>query len=119
MQALFAQDAAAGAGWGAFGLAGLILAWLFFFGWPAKDKQIEKLIEDNDKRIDSLTEKYERKLELVAATFRQETQADKEEFKNALNVILAHCNDESRKLADAFRAEIQRIAGCDKEGGGG
>lgn len=56
--ALLADAAADGglalAGWSTFGLAGLILTWLFLKHLPAKDAQMESLLAAKDTQLDKL-----------------------------------------------------------------
>ena len=108
-------------GWIGAGLLGLVLGWLLLKYLPAKDQQLKEFQEEKDKQIISLIQnkdvyiidlsgKYERKLDVVITTFKLEIQETRKEFKDALAVILAHCERESAKAIETFRSEIIHIA---------
>ena len=107
-----ADPISGGAGWVGTGLLGSVLAWVFFWHLPAKDKQLEKLITDKDAHVATLTERYEKKLERVTLAFEAELDKSKIEFKAALDQVLNHCDKETNKLVEAFRTELARSAGC-------
>lgn len=62
------------AGWTSFGLAGLILAWLFLKHLPAKDEQIKGLIDRHDSRIDSLAKTFSESLDKVVQHCKDEME---------------------------------------------
>lgn len=100
-----------GAGWAGAGLLGLVLAWLLLKHLPTKDAQFESLSRTKDEQILALMNRNDERLQQLATTFRQESREDKEEFKRALDAILAHCEREMSKVGDAMRAELRTVAG--------
>ena len=77
-----------GAGWVGAGLLGLVLAWLLLKHLPEKDRQVRDLIDSQ----------------------RAELKETRKEYKEALDVVLAHCEREVLKISDAFRHEVHRVA---------
>lgn len=121
-------------GWGAAGLGGLILCWLFFWHLPSKDKQLadkdKLLVEQLDKKDTQIKdmmkeEKEERERErslrheqsqafqkAIADTHNwcdREALDARKEFKEALNLIVQHCEKESNKVLEALKTEIGRV----------
>lgn len=76
-----------GAGWVGAGLLGLVLAWLFFFHLPAKDAQLKGVLDAKDAQLSVLMDR----------------------FKAAMDVVVAHCKDDSAKLVEAFRSELKLL----------
>ena len=121
-------------GWTAFGLAGMILGWLFLAHLPAKDKQIRELLEAASKERDldrTARHGMSETLTRAIAEVRKDSDATRErdmerhearfaaqstEFRLALQGILKHSEDENKKLTDVFRTEIARITGANNGG---
>jgi hypothetical protein len=91
-------------GWAGAGLLGLVLAWLFFWHLPAKDKQITdlvgemtKLVEKKDADAKDLVEKHDRRVDAMQVT-----------FKESLQKVVDHCQSESEKLAETIKKVLLR-----------
>lgn len=114
---LLAQSVAPGSGWEGWtgaGLLGCVLGWLLLKHLPAKDQQLKeyvefkdnqlkKVLEDKDAALADLAAKYERKLEVVAKAFEKEAIESRIEFKRALDTVMAHCTEETRRIIEVFR----------------
>lgn len=127
-----------GAGWGAFGLSGLILGWLFLKHLPEKDAQLKEYMQAKDARLkealdakdaqakellgqwndererDRIVRHEQAKFfQLAIADFQKRGEEDgkvsRKEFKETLHEILAHCKDETSKMGDAVRAELRLL----------
>lgn len=83
-----------GAGWVGAGLLGLVLAWLFFFHLPAKDKQLMDVLTAKDLLINQMATR----------------------FSDALNSVVQHCKEDSSKLAAAFKTELTMILEAHERG---
>ena len=103
--------------WATTGLAGLILAWLFFWHLPSKDKQLADLLAGKDKQVgDQATSKDKQIGDLIAARdsmvrelIVNTTAADKErrsDFRTALDLVVGHCEKESSKRDDAMKVGL-------------
>lgn len=104
------------AGWSSFGIAGLILAWLFFVHLPSKDKLFSSFIEKKDEQIDE-----QRKEFTIALTLR-DNQSDAQqkeytttlremmkEFRNESALERAACERHFGTLADTMRQSFDTI----------
>ena len=69
-------DPFTGSGWAGAGLLGLVLGWLLLKHLPAKDAQLEKLIERQELAM----------------------KDSREDFKGALAQVIKHCEDEMREI---------------------
>jgi hypothetical protein len=139
---LFAQQSVGlpdGSGWIGLGMLGPVLAWLFFWHLPAKDKQIADLVkaaaderertqkaQDDKEELDrQARHESNNTFQAALATIindqrasrtedevrhRQESKDLKAEFKDTLNTILAHCDREMAKVAEALRSELARLS---------
>jgi hypothetical protein len=91
---LFAQSGdpiSGGAGWIGAGLLGAVLSWVFVVHLPAKDKQIQFLLEQGRILTEGLVKTHRESLNEVASNFR------------AVNEQLsAHCDKELERLARLF-----------------
>lgn len=107
-------------GWVGAGLLGLILGWLLLRHLPSKDAQIKDFMETKDAQVKELilakdeqirvlSERYERKVDGLILAFQIESTDSKKEFRQALDLVLAHCDREAAKMVDAFRVEIARV----------
>lgn len=104
-----------GAGWLGAGLLGLVLGWLLLKHLPDKDRQITKFIEDKDRHVVVMSEMYERKLNAIVASYEKESRETKEEFREALNSVLSHCDREVGRVTEAIaRLEPRRRPNADE-----
>ncbi len=91
---LFAQDPtttglAGNAGWAGAGLLGLVLAWIFFFHLPAKDKQMEKMLADNARE-------------------RADTAKERDVKDDKIEAMLKEGASERGKIIERFDAEREK-----------
>lgn len=113
---LLPQTAGGWAGWAGFLSSGGVLLWLLFKHLPAQDARLERFItvkddqlKSKDELIHTATAATNARIEAVTAIYRQESKEAREEFKNALNAILNHCEKETTKIAEAVRREIELL----------
>lgn len=116
------------AGWSSFGLAGMILAWLFLKHLPDKDKQIKDLLADHGKRMDekdSVMLDKDSKLQLLLGEKDKQISAKDVQIERMLAVkneqlaLLVRNATEQQKLAQdsailqqsKMHEENQRIMG--------
>ena len=125
---LLAQETATSVtGWGAFGLAGLILSWLFLKHLPDKDVQIKGLLADQarERELDRasrhnlaaqfqvivsesrLAENGQRDKD--AARHEERMHQQSQDFKDAMATVLKHCEAENKKLTEVFRRELEQM----------
>lgn len=64
---IIAEDAIGMSGWPSFGIAGLVLGWLLLRHLPAKDQQIERIMETHSKRISDKDEQIAKMVETHSA----------------------------------------------------
>jgi PAS domain S-box-containing protein len=87
-------------GWGAAGLLGAVLLWLFTKHLPAKDTQIEKLIAVKDKAVKDLTEDN--------AEIVQKLNAD---HRAAVEKVVDHCERQAKADREASERRHQEAMG--------
>lgn len=95
-----ADSLSGGAGWVGAGLLGLVLGWLLIIHLPAKDKQIQTMINGRDQLAKDLSELY-----------HKADDARREEFRRVLDLIVTHCKDETTALAQALHVEMEHLSG--------
>lgn len=78
---------AGGAGWIGAGLLGLVLSWLLLRHLPAKDAQIERLLDRHEKQV----------------------QGQQQSYKESLAAVVAHCEKEVGAMATRFAAELAKL----------
>lgn len=106
-----------GAGWVGAGLLGLVLAWLFFWYLPAKDKQLAEkdrqlaemlegkdrqisgLVETRDKIVQSLAVEYRASMADLATRYANQDKERREDFKVSLASVVNHCEKNQQLLA--------------------
>lgn len=81
-------------GWSAFGLAGLILCWLFFRHLPDKDRQLKEKDDHLQAVVKELAE--------VHAAQDKERRGD---FQAALKTVTDHCDKEHMRLIETLKAQ--------------
>lgn len=100
-----AADAiAGGAGWAGAGILGLVLSWLLLVHLPAKDKQLEKMIDGRDKLAGEFADDL--------MTQNKEGRAD---FREALERIATHCEKDMQALAQAIHKDIESLGAVVRE----
>lgn len=88
-----ADPISGGAGWVGAGLLGLVLGWMFFWHLPAKDRQVERLLE----------------------IFTNERDADRQ----ARKVQSDHCKATLDRVCDQFKEDMHaERAACDRRNDG-
>ena len=103
-------------GWGAFALAVAILAWLAFWHLPAKDKQIDQMIEDKDLIVSDLLKTYNARLDakdvqitaIVTATVNNDFKA-RDDFRASLDKVINHCSEENHRARDSWVKNLDPI----------
>jgi predicted HicB family RNase H-like nuclease len=97
---LFAQDVGAAglAGWSSFGLAGLVLGWLFLVHLPAKDKQLSGIIKEAADRADAADKAH-----------AQDVREQRAEFRAALEVVVGNCAEQARQGRESSGKDIERV----------
>ena len=98
-----------GAGWFGAGLLGLVLAWLLLRHLPAKDAQIEKLIKDKDTHVQAIVTAVGTQLSDLADRYGEQQKTSRDEYKQALQAVINHCEKESINFATAMSRELQGI----------
>lgn len=92
--------------WTGTGLLGAILAWLFFKHLPNKDKQISDLVETRDRMVRELTADHRANIVELTASHRAsltdlatravaQDQERRKDFREALDVVVSHCEREA------------------------
>lgn len=104
------------AGWSAFGLSGLILAWLFFKHLPDKDAQLAQkdlqlidMVNAKDARMSQIIESFDRKHEANVAAFNLHAREVREDYNRKLDLVIQHCKDESQQMLNDFRETLTII----------
>ena len=92
---------AGGAGWVGAGLLGLVLGWLLLVHLPAKDKQLQQLLDGKDKQMQSI---LDRKWEMI-----QKMSAD---YKESIREVAAHCQQEMSEMSKSWREELTGLTGA-------
>lgn len=129
MLCLFAQGgevaatSSAVAGWTTFGLAGLILAWLFFKHLPDKDKQIRELltahqgvIRDKDAQIDRMLVTKNMQIEILTRTGTEQVKAMVESHSYQLKTTMETNAANVRTMHDENQRGLERIIRhCEEE----
>lgn len=87
-----------GSGWVGAGLLGLVLGWLLLRHLPIKDQQMKDFQAVKDLQLKEQAE-----------AARKENAESRREFREALSQILKHCEDESKRIVEAFRSEVARV----------
>jgi hypothetical protein len=87
-----------GAGWAGAGLLGLVLGWLLLKHLPEKDAQIERLIKRHDEALDKAGKDHETEL-----------REARQDFKEALAVIIGQNDKSVVLLTSAIREESERV----------
>ena len=95
-----------GAGWVGAGLLAVVLRWLLYVYLPAKDAQLQLLIEGKDVLAKDLASKHEEQICRLIAD-RDKADAEKRhDFKEALNMVVTHCKEESSRATDELRRVV-------------
>jgi hypothetical protein len=116
-----------GAGWVGAGLLGSVLGWLLFINIPAKDKQIAGMIESRDALVKEMSAAHQEAVKSLATDYRAAVadmdrrcaEADRErrhDYNGQLQVIVAHCENELRLMADLRLQVWSRPARPEKPG---
>ena len=108
---LFAQDTvsmlAGAGGWAGAGLLGLVLGWLLLKHLPAKDAQLDKLINDHANRTEKLVADHHNTTKELVARHDASVGVVRADFKESLNGITSHCEREVQSLANFIGKEVQ------------
>lgn len=104
MLVMFAQAAAdalaGGSGWAGAGLLGMVLAWLLLRHLPAKDAQIERMIEDQRAQIERSEDLARQERAEKRAEFEGVLKAERDAFTAALKDVTASITGELRRLGE-------------------
>jgi hypothetical protein len=92
-----------GAGWVGAGMLGSVLAWLLFIHLPAKDKQIEKLIDRQDTFVKNITDRHEQNM-------LQAVKEGRTDFREVLDGIVANCQREHDLLHNLLTKDMAENA---------
>lgn len=104
-----------GAGWASFGIAGLILAWLFLKHLPDKDSLIERLIEKSDTKVVHIAGAFDveqaasRKASLDSKTIDKEIR--EKEYESILtlqNTLVEVFKQEQESVRVLYREELRK-----------
>jgi single-stranded DNA-specific DHH superfamily exonuclease len=106
--------------WTGTGLLGAILAWLFFRHLPAKDKQISDLVETRDRMVRELTADHRANIVELTASHRAsladlatravaQDQERRKDFREALDVVVSHCERETATNSKAIAINGEAI----------
>lgn len=98
-----------GSGWTGVGLLGLVLGWLLLKHLPAKDVQIKEMIAGKDAQIKELVSAKDIQMDKLVGSFQMEAKELRSEFRDALNLIVKHCEDETIKVTTALRDELREL----------
>jgi DNA anti-recombination protein RmuC len=98
-----------GAGWVGAGLLGLVLGWLMFIHLPAKDKQLQAVIDNKDKVLNDLIQAKDSRIKEVMEVKDQRIQQLSTDFRAALDKVVDHCQEEAEKLAQRFSGELASV----------
>lgn len=71
----------AAAGWASFGLAGLILIWLFYKHLPSKDLQLEVFMKAKDAHIEAVVTAHTKEVENVILRFETTLMNTRQDFE--------------------------------------
>ncbi len=77
------------AGWAGAGLLSIVLLWLFKVHLPAKDAQLERMIDGRDRLVRELVEEFRKDLADISAHVRERDQERRQDFDRALALIAA------------------------------
>lgn len=102
-----ADSLSGGGGWLGAGLLGLVLAWLLLVHLPAKDKQLDKMMDGKDAALTAQRDKFLLELKEERDAHEEEQKKAREAFEKALDVITTHCKDETRQMIDAFTKAVK------------
>lgn len=92
-------------GWSAFGLAGLILAWLFFRHLPDKDKQLKDKDDSHLIQVKELTKIFTDQLKDLVAGHQAADKERRGDFQAALQTVVSHCDRENARLSDTLKIQ--------------
>lgn len=92
-------------GWSAFGLAGLILCWLFFRHLPDKDKQLKEKDEAHLAQVRDLTKTFTDQLKEMSANSAATERERRADFKAALDTVVAHCEREGQRINETLQRQ--------------
>lgn len=93
-----AEPISGGAGWVGAGLLGAVLAWLLLKHIPDKDKQVERMMEGRNQVVTELT-----------IEFGKQLKETRDEFKEALNLILHQHDKYITELSTEIKNEFERL----------
>lgn len=86
-----------------------VLRWLLYTHLPEKDKQMKELIASKDSLAKDLADATEKRIDAMAALFRQEMTDTRKEYRESLQSILGHCERETAKISEAIRNEVAKL----------
>jgi hypothetical protein len=101
--------------WATTGLAGLILLWLFFKHLPAKDSQLNGLLESRDRMVTEVISSRDNTIDKIITRGDNINRETREDFKLALDIVVKHCDEEISRQATMMKERDDRIdaAICD------
>lgn len=91
------------------GLLGLVLGWLMFIHLPAKDKQLQAVIDNKDKVLNDLIQAKDSRIKEVMEVKDQRIQQLSTDFRAALDKVVDHCQEEAERLAERFSKEMASV----------
>lgn len=98
-----------GAGWIGAGLLGAVLAWLMMIHLPAKDKQMQSMIDSHVSSMRDLIDKKSATIKDVITIAQKNIETVVSASQNMINASNDHCQSELEKIVNSFRYELDRI----------
>ncbi len=97
-----------GGGWLGAGLLGLVLGWLLLKHLPEKDRQFKEFLDGKDSAIAQQAKEHKEAVEALTKCHEAEQEKTRVAFEKAMEVVTAHCKEETRQMIEVFTKEVQR-----------
>jgi gas vesicle protein len=119
-----ADPISGGAGWVGAGLLGMVLGWLLIIHLPAKDKQLQTLLDGKDGQLRSILaegnalvreaflkikemgEAKDKQIEAMLTRKWEIIQALTRDYKDGLKEVSAHCEQEISRLTEYWQSQM-------------